>query len=110
MRASHNAPGVGSNVDTSYGLVMPLELVLELKGVANPAIQLDRRVPSDGEGLPISREGVVRNGIVEEVMNFWLWHCGGGGVCDRSGSLLSLKFVRYGYNAFSLMFGCRGLA
>lgn len=55
---------------------MAFELVLELEGVSNPAIQLDRRVASNGEGLPVGGEGVVRNGVVEEVVNFWLRHYG----------------------------------
>lgn len=76
---------------------MPLKLVLELEGIANSAVQLDCRLASDGKGLPVGGERMVRNGIVEEVVDFWFRHCGNGGVCDRSGSLLSLELWDMGY-------------
>lgn len=89
LRAGHNAPAVGSNVDTRDSFVVALELILQLVGIADLAVKLNSGVASDGEDGMISRERVVGDGVVEEVVNFGSGH--GEGIGDRSSSLLSLS-------------------
>lgn len=75
LRASHNAPGVGGNVDAGDKLVMSLELVLELEGIADSAVELDLGVAGNSQGLAIGREGVVGDGVVEEMVDLGSSHC-----------------------------------
>ena len=70
MRASDDAPAVGSNVHAGDGFVVPFQLVLELEGIAHLPVELDGRVPSYGKGLVVRRERVVGNGVVEQVVDF----------------------------------------
>lgn len=74
LGARHNATRVGGNIHTCNGLVMALQLFLELEGIADLAIQLNIVVACDGQGLVVRGEGVVRNGVVEEMMNLWSGH------------------------------------
>lgn len=73
---------------------MTLELVLELERVGDALVNLDRRIPGDGDGVAVGRERVVRDGRVEQVVHFWRRHDAVVFVldvwaCDRSSSLLS---------------------
>lgn len=72
---------------------MALELVLELEGVSDAAIELDGGVASHGEDAVVCREGVVGDGVVEKVVDLGSSHLGGNveGGGDRRSSLLSLK-------------------
>lgn len=74
MRAGHNAPAVGGNVDTGDGLVVSLQLILKLEGVSGPAIELNGRIASDGERLAVGRERVVGDGGVEKVVDLGSGH------------------------------------
>lgn len=70
LRACHNAPTVGSDINTGDSLVVTLELILELVVVANPAVQLNSCVSSNGKDGMIGRKGVIGNWAVKEVVNF----------------------------------------
>jgi len=53
---------------------MALQLVLELESTASTSIKLNARVSCNGQCLPIGREGVVSNRVVEEMVNLWSCH------------------------------------
>lgn len=91
LRASYDAAAVWRNVDTSDRLVMALELVLELKGISDLAVELDARVSCHGEDAVVGREGVVGDWVVEQVVNLGSSHFEGFDRMgsDRSSSLLS---------------------
>lgn len=75
---------------------MTFQLVFELEGIADLAVQLDSRVSCDGQRRSVGRKGVVGNGVVEEVVHFRSSHLGCSVVwsfCDRSSSLLSRQRV-----------------
>lgn len=72
LRAGHDAAGAGGDVDARDGLVVAAELVGQLEAVATvAAVELDVRVPADGQCVPVRGEGVVRDRGVEEVVGFW---------------------------------------
>ena len=68
--AGHDPAAPGSNVDAGDGLVVSFELIVQLKGISNPLVQVDGRVSRDSQSLAISRVRVVRDGAVKEVVNF----------------------------------------
>ncbi len=74
LRAGNNTTRVGSNINTRHRLVVALELVLELEGIADLAVELNCRVSGDSKRLAVGRERVVRNGVVEEMVNFGSGH------------------------------------
>ena len=53
---------------------MALKFVLESKLRARASVQLDIVVASHGHRLPVCGEGMVGDGVVEEVMDFWARH------------------------------------
>ncbi len=79
LRARHDAARAGGDVDAGHGLVVALELVLELEGGAGAAIELDGGVAGDGEGLVVGRERVVRDRVVEQVVHLGRRHLVGLG-------------------------------
>jgi hypothetical protein len=84
-----------SNIDASDRLVMSLELILKSKVASRPSVELDVDIPRNRKCLPVGGEGVVGDGVVEEVMNFRAGHCEFMGVCDRRSSLLPLYRYRF---------------
>jgi hypothetical protein len=52
------------------------ELIFELESVARSAIELDAALPCNGQCLFIGRERVIRNWVVEELMNLGRCHLG----------------------------------
>lgn len=74
MGASDDHAGIGSNIDTSHGLVMALQLILQCEIGAGSVVEFHHIVPSHSERLSISGEGVVCDWVVEEVVNFWARH------------------------------------
>lgn len=74
MRASDNFARVGCNVNPSDRLVVPRQLILQLVTTARLLEQVDIVLASDGERLAVGGEGMVRNGVVEEVVNFGASH------------------------------------
>lgn len=74
LRARDNAAGVWRNVEAGDSLVMPLQLVLQPEGISSLAVQFDGRVSCDGQGRPVGGEGVVGDGVVEEVVDLWRSH------------------------------------
>ena len=76
LRASDNSAAVKCNVYASDCFVMTFELVLEFESIACSTVELDTGVSCDCKGLPICGEGMVRNGTVEKVVDFWSSHCG----------------------------------
>ena len=87
LGASDNHATVGSNVDSCNSLVMAFQFVFQCKFGTRPIVEFDIVVSSDCEGLLVGGEGMVCNGVVEEVMDFWTRHRERGG--DRRSSLLS---------------------
>lgn len=49
LRGGHNATRIWCNVDTGDGLIMSLQLVLQLERIASRSIELDGRVSRDGQ-------------------------------------------------------------
>lgn len=76
LRASDNHATVGGNVNTSHGLVMALEFILEDKFGSGFLVELDIVVSCNSKGLAIGGEGMVGNRVVKEVMNFGTRHGG----------------------------------
>jgi hypothetical protein len=74
LRARHNLAAVGRNVNTRDSLVVASQLVLQLELTAAALVELDVVVAGYGEGLAVGGEGVVRDGMVEEVVHFWRGH------------------------------------
>jgi hypothetical protein len=82
LRAGHNLARVGSDIHTRDRLVVSSQLVLELETAALPCVQVDIVVTSYGEGLAVGGEGVVRNWVVKEVVDFGRNHGCVGAVGD----------------------------
>ena len=74
LRACHDHAAMRSYINASDGLVMSLELILKCKLAARPIVKLDVIVSGDCKCLPVSREGMVGDGMVEEMMDFWASH------------------------------------
>jgi hypothetical protein len=74
LGACYNLARVGSNVNSSDQLIMPAQLVLELKARASTRIELDIIVAGNGQSLAVGREGMIGNGVVEEVVDFGRCH------------------------------------
>lgn len=74
LRASHNTPGAQRNVHARHRLIVSLQLILELPSVPGPSIELNASVPCDSQGIFVGREGMVGDGIVEEMVNFGSGH------------------------------------
>ena len=68
LRAGDNLARVGGNVDAGNELVVAAQLVVEGEARGIGRVQLDRVVSGNSECLAISREGVVRDWVVEEVV------------------------------------------
>ena len=77
LRASHNLATVGRDIYTSDCLVMTCQFVLQLKGLAGSLVQVDNVVAGYGERLAVGRKGVVRDSVVEQMMDFWGSHIDG---------------------------------
>lgn len=71
-----NATTARGDIDTGDGLVVAFQLILQLEGISDFTVQFDGRVLGHSQCLAISREGVVSDWAVEEVVNF-----GGSHVC-----------------------------
>jgi hypothetical protein len=76
LRASHNLAGVGCNVYTGNRLVVTCQLILELISAASLLEQVDVVLAGYGKRLAVGGEGMVRNGMVEEVVDFGAGHDG----------------------------------
>ena len=87
LRARHDHAAIWSNINTRDSLVMAFQFVLEVEFGPAFVVELDIVVSSDGQGLPVSGEGMVRDGMVEEMVDFWARHL--AVLCDRRSSLLS---------------------
>lgn len=74
LRASDNSSAVQSNVHTGDRLIMTLQLVFQLKSSPGSSIELNSGVSCNSQRLLVSREGVVGDGMVEEVVDFWSGH------------------------------------
>jgi hypothetical protein len=75
LGACHDLAGVGGNVDTGDRLVMSCELILQLELSTSPLVKIHVVLPGYCERLAIGGEGVIRNGMVEEMVDFWRSHC-----------------------------------
>lgn len=84
LRAGDNLARVGGNVDSGDELVVAAQLVVEGEARAIGRVQLDRVVSGDSQRVAIGREGMVGDGVVEEVV-----YLGGGHDEEEGRSLLS---------------------
>jgi len=87
LRASHNHAAMRRNIDTGHRLVMAFEFILEREFRAGSVIQFDIVVSCNGQRLSICGEGMVGDGMMEEVVDFGSRH--GRTWDDRRSSLLS---------------------
>ena len=74
-----------SDVYSSDCLVMTFQFIFEHEFGPGSAVELDVVVSSDCECLTVCREGVVGDGVVEEMVDFGARHVE---ICNRSSSLL----------------------
>lgn len=72
LRASDNHATVRRDVNAGDRLVVAFELILEIKTLAAGA-SVEQYIVVSGhcEGIAVGREGMIRNGCMEEVMRFW---------------------------------------
>lgn len=88
LGASHNLARIRSDINGGNGLIVTGELVIQGEARAIVLVELNSVVACDGKELAIGREGVVRNALVKEEVDFWGRHG------DRSSTQLSLAMVR----------------
>ena len=74
LGTGHNSPAVQRNIDTRDQFIMTLQLVLELESTSCSSVKLDSGVSGNGESLLVSGEGMIRDWMVKEVMDFWRVH------------------------------------
>lgn len=89
LRAGDNPTGRGSDVDASDCFVVTAKFVLEGELVGGGGVELDIRVPRNGESAAVGGEGVVGNGRVEEVVHLGRSHYR----IDRRGGLSTVDVV-----------------
>ena len=53
---------------------MSLEFILKCKVASRPTVEFDIDVPSNRKRLPVGRERVICDGVVEQVVDFWTGH------------------------------------
>lgn len=94
LRASHNLPASGGDIDRSDGLIVSLQHVLNRKVISGPLVKLDIAVSCHGQGLSVCGEGVIGDRMMEEQMNFRSCHCDEEVEGDRRSSQLSLDLVK----------------
>lgn len=70
LRACYDLAGIWCDIHTGDSLVMPNQLILKLEGTARFGIQFDIVVSSYCERLTVGGEGVVRDGMVKELLDF----------------------------------------
>jgi hypothetical protein len=70
LRAGHDLARVGSDIYPRDRFVVSSQLVLELEPAALPRVQINIVVAGYGEGLAVGGEGMVRNRVVKEVVDF----------------------------------------
>ena len=56
---------------------MAFQLVLEFEIIPHATVKLDIGISRDSQRLPVSREGMVGDGMVKEVMHFRAGHIAG---------------------------------
>ena len=74
LRASHDHAAVRSNINACDGLIVAFQLIFEGEAIARVAVQFDIIVSCYSERLTVGREGVVGNGVVEEMVDFGSGH------------------------------------
>ena len=74
LRAGDDAAALRRDVHAGHGLVVALELILERELGAAPLVELDVVVARDDQRLPVGREGVVGDRVVEEKVDFRSGH------------------------------------
>jgi hypothetical protein len=53
---------------------MTLQFILELESIACSSVELNAGILGNRKGLPVGREGMISDGVVEEVVDFWGGH------------------------------------
>lgn len=74
LRAGHNSPAVQRNIYTRDQFIMTLQFVLELKSTSCSSVKLDAGVSGNSKSLLVSGEGMIRDWVVKEMMDFWRGH------------------------------------
>lgn len=93
LRTSNDLAGIGRNVYACDRLVMPSEFILQFVSAAALLEQVDAVVASYGEGLAVGGEGMVCDGVVEEMVDFRASHC--DGLENAIGDSLLLRGIEY---------------
>jgi hypothetical protein len=75
LGAGHDLSRIGSNIHTRDCLVVTSQFILKLEAAALPRIQVNVVLASNSQRLAIGGERVVRDWVVEEVINFGGSHC-----------------------------------
>ncbi len=86
LRAGDNPTTVQSNIHTCNRFIVAFKLILELEAIAGSSIKLNTSVSCYSQCLPIGRERMVSDRVVEEMVNFWSCH-GEGFVVAIGGAL-----------------------
>jgi hypothetical protein len=75
---------------------MSLQLILQLESTACASIKLNVGISCHSQCLLVSREGMVGDGVVEEMVDLWGCHIEEVWI-DRRSSLLSMFARKLGY-------------
>ena len=79
LGASHNTTSFRGDVDTCDCLIMPLQFILQCKLATGAFIELNMILSGHAQCLSVSGEGMISNGVMEEMVNFgrrhgfWRW-------------------------------------
>ena len=88
LRASHDLASPRGNINTRDRLIMTGQFILQLEATARLCVQVNIVLTSYSERLAVGGEGMVRNGVVEEVVDFGAGHGGEDGRRAVGDSLL----------------------
>lgn len=74
LRASYDLAGVRCDIDTSNSLIMTSQLILKLESLAASLVQVDIVLAGYSERLTVGGERMIRDRVVEKVVDFWGCH------------------------------------
>lgn len=74
LGARYNPSTLWCDINTSDGLVVTFQFILELELMPCSTIQLNTGISGDSQRLPVSGEGMVGDGVVEKVVDFGAGH------------------------------------
>jgi hypothetical protein len=74
LGACHDHAARRSNVDASDRLIVTFELIFQHQLITRSLVEVNIIVASHSQGLPVSGEGMVGNGAMEEVVDLGARH------------------------------------